>query len=70
MSWSGGSCLGACTNPFCSPINVIANLVEFKELLWCDFCLKLLFFPPGFDLHQSPVHPWAPWDNLCYLLLL
>ena len=52
-----GSWLGACTNT--SPIKAISTLVDFKEQLWCYFCLKPLFFPPDCSLHPRHVLPWA-----------
>jgi hypothetical protein len=48
---------GALTNTFSSNIKAIKTLVEFKEPLWCDFCLKPLFFPPACRKHQLTVFP-------------
>jgi len=55
-----GSWQGACANTFSSPVKAITTLTDFQEQLWCEFCLKPLFFPPGCSLHRQPVLPWMP----------
>ena len=55
-----GSWQGACTNTFSSRIKAIMTLAAFRVQLWCDFCLKLLFFPPNCREHQQPVLSWIP----------
>ena len=41
-----------------SPATAIAELVKYKDLFWCEFCLKPLFFPPRCRLHASNAIDW------------